>query len=93
MTATADLDVVLRAVSDPTRRQMLELLGAQPGMTTGQLAERVAGITRWGVIKHLAVLREAGLVQTLDEGRRRRHYRELAPLRLVERWLESELGG
>ncbi|HVM29904.1 MAG TPA: metalloregulator ArsR/SmtB family transcription factor [Candidatus Limnocylindrales bacterium] len=86
-----ELDGTLRAISDPTRRQILQLLGTQPGLTTGQLAERVGGISRWAVMKHLAVLRKAGLVQTLDEGRRRRHYRELPPLRAVERWLQQEL--
>jgi DNA-binding transcriptional ArsR family regulator len=87
----SDSDDVLRAVSDPTRRQILAMLGGQPGLTTGQIADRVAGITRWGVIKHLAVLREAGLVQTFDEGRRRRHYRELGRLRSVLREVEQEL--
>ncbi|HWH36322.1 MAG TPA: helix-turn-helix domain-containing protein [Candidatus Limnocylindrales bacterium] len=84
-----DLDRVLRAVADPTRRQVLALLDAQPGLTTGQLAARVPGITRWGVIKHIAVLREAGLVQTLDEGRRRRHYREVAALAPMRRWIDQ----
>lgn len=87
-----DLDQLFRALSDPTRRQMLTLLRNQPGLTTGQLAERVAGISRWAVMKHLAVLREANLIQTLDEGRRRRHYREPAQLALVRAWLEGESG-
>jgi DNA-binding transcriptional ArsR family regulator len=86
----ADLDQLLRALCDPTRRQILTLLRKQPGLTTGQLAERVAGISRWAVMKHLAVLRETGLVQTLDEGRRRRHYREAAQLARVRSWLDSE---
>jgi DNA-binding transcriptional ArsR family regulator len=87
---TTDLDAVARSIADPTRRQILSLLVAQPGLTTGQLAERVAGITRWGVMKHLAVLRDAGLVQTLDEGRRRRHYREAAPLAQLRQWLDTQ---
>ncbi|CAN5652134.1 metalloregulator ArsR/SmtB family transcription factor [soil metagenome] len=85
-----DFDAVARSIADPTRRQILSLLVTQPGLTTGQLAERIAGITRWGVMKHLAVLRQAGLVQTFDEGRRRRHYREAAPLEPLRRWLDTQ---
>jgi DNA-binding transcriptional ArsR family regulator len=85
------IDQVLRALSDPTRRSILDVLEQQAGLTTGQLAERIPSISRWGVMKHLAVLRSAGLVQTLDEGRRRRHYRELAPLRAVHAWIEQQL--
>jgi DNA-binding transcriptional ArsR family regulator len=93
MTSPGDLDVLLRALADPNRRQIIHLLATQPGLTTGQLADRVAGITRWAVMKHLAVLREAGLLQTLDEGRRRRHYREAAALEPLRRWLEGQAAG
>jgi DNA-binding transcriptional ArsR family regulator len=85
----SDLDGTLRAIADPTRRQMLAMLGREPGLTTGQLADQITGISRWGVMKHLAVLRQAGLVHTFDEGRRRRHYREMAPLEPVREWLEN----
>ena len=74
----ARLDDVLRALADPTRRRIYSLLGRQPGLTTGRIASLVPGMSRWGVMKHLGVLREAGLVQTFAEGRRRRHYREPA---------------
>lgn len=80
----------MRALADPTRRRVLSLLAQQPGLTTSQLGQRVPGITRWGVIKHLDVLRAAGLVQTLAEGRRRRHYRESAPFEDLRRWLERQ---
>lgn len=89
---SADLDRLLRALADPTRRRILRLLAGRPGMTTNEIAGRVPGMSRWGVMKHLAVLTEAGLVQTLPEGRRRRHFREhggLAPLRA---WLDDESG-
>ena len=89
MTATDDsaLDRLLRALADPTRRRILRLLAQNPGMTTNEIADRVAGMTRWGVMKHLALLSEAGLVQTLPEGRRRRHFREAAALRPLHDWL------
>lgn len=86
-----ELGATMRALGDPTRRQIFELLGRQPGLTTSQLAARVGGITRWGVMKHLAVLRETGLVQTFHEGRRRRHYREDAALEPIRRWLVGQL--
>jgi DNA-binding transcriptional ArsR family regulator len=83
------LDRLLRALADPTRRRIYELLARQPGLTTAELASLVQGMTRWGVMKHLNVLRDAGLVQTFPEGRRRRHYRELAPLHVMREWLDA----
>ena len=82
-----NLDRLLRAVADPTRRRILRLLSERPGLTTNEIAGRVPGMTRWGVMKHLALLEEAGLVQTLPEGRRRRHFREAAALRPLSDWL------
>jgi DNA-binding transcriptional ArsR family regulator len=87
MVTMKDLDDVLHALADPTRRRIFELLGERPGLTTSQLADRIPSMTRWGVMKHLAALRDAGLLQTLPEGRRRRHYREPAALHLVGEWL------
>jgi predicted transcriptional regulator len=84
---SAELDRLLRALADPTRRRILLLLTQRPGMTTNEIAGRVPGMTRWGVMKHLALLVEAGLVQTLPEGRRRRHFREAAALRPLRDWL------
>jgi DNA-binding transcriptional ArsR family regulator len=86
-TDSAELDRLLRAVADPTRRRILRLLGQRPGLTTNEIAGRVPGMTRWGVMKHLALLEEAGLVQTLPEGRRRRHFREAGALRPLSDWL------
>ncbi len=91
MTRPSDgqLDDVLRALADPTRRRIYALLGRRPGLTTGQLTSLVPGMTRWGVMKHLAVLRDAGLLQTFPEGRRRRHFREPARLALLRDWLDG----
>jgi predicted transcriptional regulator len=84
------LEFLFRALADPTRRRILVMLADQPGLTTSQLGARVPGISRWGVIKHLEVLRAAGLIQTLAEGRRRRHYREGGALEPLRRWLEGD---
>jgi DNA-binding transcriptional ArsR family regulator len=80
----ARLDTICRAVADPTRRAILRRLAAEPGATTGDLAAGAPSLTRFAVMKHLAALRDAGLVRTMSQGRRRRHYAEpegLAPLR------------
>jgi DNA-binding transcriptional ArsR family regulator len=84
-----DLDLLLRALADPTRRRILRLLAQRPGMTTNEICERFTGMTRWGVMKHLAMLGEAGLVQTLPEGRRRRHFREAGALKPLEEWIAA----
>lgn len=81
------LDEVLSALADPTRRSLYEAILAEPGITTSQLAARTKSVSRWGVIKHLAVLRDAGLVQTMATGRLRRHYAERAALGSVRSWL------
>ena len=89
MTDDASLDQVMRALADPTRRRIFALLRRRAGLTTGELSLRVPGMTRWGVMKHLAALREAGLVQTFPEGRRRRHYAEPAALAGLRSWLDD----
>lgn len=81
------LDDVFRALSDPTRRRLLDVIAAQPGLSTAELAQQTKGMTRWGVMKHLAVLGAAGLIQTMPEGRRRRHFHEPLALDPLRRWL------
>jgi DNA-binding transcriptional ArsR family regulator len=83
------LDRGFQALSDPTRRAIWLEIGREPGLTTIELAERRPRITRWAVMKHLAVLRGAGLIQTLPEGRRRRHYRDDRALAALRDWLEA----
>ena len=87
------LDRICHCLSDPTRRRVFERLAVRPGATTGEVASAIRGVTRWTVMKHLAVLREAGLVQTLPEGRHRRHYRDRRALELLERWLRLQGDG
>ena len=89
-TATAStLDRVASAVADGTRRTLLRAIAARPGVTTGELDALIPELTRWAVIKHLAVLRAADLVQTLPEGRTRRHYADLAALEPLVTWLTA----
>jgi DNA-binding transcriptional ArsR family regulator len=80
------------ALADPTRRLLVARLAASPGLTTGDLCGGVSGMTRWAVMKHLDVLRSAGLVTTLPESRRRRHYVDARPLRAAAAWLDEVTG-
>jgi predicted transcriptional regulator len=86
------LDRICHALSDGTRRWIWSELGRRPGATTAQLTATRRSISRWAVMKHLAVLRDAGLILTLPEGRRRRHYREPTSLEPLARWLEVDQG-
>lgn len=82
-------DVLFRAVADETRRAIFMALMRSPGLSTTQLVASTQGMTRWGVMKHIAVLREAGLIQTMTEGRQRRHYPEPSALGVLRRWLDE----
>jgi DNA-binding transcriptional ArsR family regulator len=83
------LDRVFHALSDATRREILLVLRRSPGATTTALAATSPRISRWAVMKHLSVLRQAGLVQTLPEGSRRRHYADERGLEPVRAWLDG----
>ena len=84
------LDVVLRAISDPTRRKLLGAITREPGLSTADLARRTKGMSRWGVMKHLAILESAGLIQSMPEGRHTRHFSERQALEPVSSWLATE---
>lgn len=85
--ATHDLDPVWKALSDPTRRAILDLLRDGPKQTT-EIVEKFPALSRFGVMKHLDVLREAKLVRTRSEGRRKINSLNAAPLRqIMERWI------
>jgi len=78
---------VWRALADPTRRALLDRLRGG-ALTTGRLAEGFA-MTRFGVMKHLRVLVEAGLVIVVERGRERMHHLNPVPIRrLSKRWLQ-----
>jgi DNA-binding transcriptional ArsR family regulator len=81
------LDPVWKALSDPTRRTILDILRDRPRTTT-ELVERFPNLSRFGVMKHLEVLRRADLVFTREEGRRRVNSLNIVPIRRVyERWV------
>ena len=81
--------MVFRALADPTRRQLLDELFRQDGQTLGALEKRF-DMTRFGVMKHLKLLEEAGLVVTRRQGREKLHYLNPVPIRLVhDRWVSK----
>ena len=82
-----DLDVVWKALSDSTRRSILDLLRQGPRATT-QIVEAFPHLSRFGVMKHIDVLRDAGLIQTRDESRQRINSLNVVPIRQIyERWV------
>jgi DNA-binding transcriptional ArsR family regulator len=84
-----DLDRVWKALADPKRRAILDLLRRRPRTTT-EIVERIPEISRFGVMKHLSVLREAGLVQTREDGRSVVNTLNVVPIRLIyERWVSD----
>ena len=85
----ADDDRVFRALADPTRRHLLDRLFERDGRTLTELESELE-MTRFGVMKHLRVLAEAGLVVTRREGRRKLHYLNPVPIRLIhDRWIDK----
>ena len=82
-----ELDKVWKALSDATRRSILDLLRTGPKTTTEIVAE-FPDMTRFAVMKHMDVLRDADLVITRSEGRRRVNSLNAVPIRRIyERWM------
>lgn len=82
------MDPVFRALADEGRRALLDALRDRDGQTLGQLCEVLAGMTRFGVMKHLKVLEEAHLVVTEKRGREKFHYLNPVPIREIhDRWI------
>jgi uncharacterized protein YndB with AHSA1/START domain len=82
-------DDVFRALADPSRRDLLDALFKQDGQTLSALQARLP-MTRFGVMKHLKLLEEAGLVITRKRGREKLHYLNPVPIRLVhDRWVSK----
>jgi len=82
-----ELDKVWKALSDATRRSILDLLRGGPKTTTEIVAE-FPDMTRFAVMKHMDVLRDADLIITLSEGRRRVNSLNAIPIRRIyERWM------
>jgi DNA-binding transcriptional ArsR family regulator len=87
-----DLDAVWKALSDPTRRAILDLLRQGPRTTTG-IVDAFPQLTRFGVMKHIDVLRGAGLINTREEGRQRVNSLNAVPIRQIyERWVSHYEG-
>ncbi len=83
------MDAVFKALADPTRRSLLDELFASDGQTLSALERRLP-MTRFGVMKHLRVLEEAGLVVTRRRGREKLHFLNPVPIRLVhDRWVSK----
>ena len=80
---------MFKALADPTRRFLLDLLYERDGRTLTELESELA-MTRFGVMKHLKVLQEAGLVVTQRSGREKLHFLNPVPIRLVhDRWIDK----
>jgi DNA-binding transcriptional ArsR family regulator len=81
------MDIVFKALADPNRRKLLDLLYANNGQSLTQLCEEME-IVRQSVTKHLALLEEANLVTTVWHGREKLHYLNPLPIQeIYERWI------
>jgi len=82
-----ELDSVWKALSDSTRRAILDLLRQGPRTTT-QIVEAFPHLSRFGVMKHIDMLRKVGLIQTREESRQRINSLNVVPIRQIyERWV------
>lgn len=86
-----DEEHVFKALADRNRRHMLDLLFQQDGLTLTELAAPFAeAMTRYGVMKHLKLLEDAGLVTTRKVGREKHHYLNPVPIQLAyDRWVSK----
>jgi len=85
----ADDDRVFKALADPTRRFLLDRLFARDGRTLTELESELE-MSRFGVMKHLRVLEDAGLVTTRRSGREKLHFLNPVPIRLIhDRWIDK----
>ena len=84
-----DDDRVFKALADPTRRFLLDRLHERDGRTLSELESELE-MSRFGVMKHLRLLEEAGLVVTRRSGRDKLHYLNPMPIRLIhDRWIDK----
>jgi uncharacterized protein YndB with AHSA1/START domain len=83
------MDAVFKALSDPTRRRLLDMLFRRDGQTLGELERRLE-MTRFGVMKHLRVLEQARLIVTKRRGREKLHFLNAIPIRQIhDRWIDK----
>jgi len=79
-----------RALADPSRRLLLDRLFERDGQTLNELTGHLPDMTRFGVMRHLGVLESAGLITTRKVGRKKRHYLNPVPIRLIhDRWISK----
>ncbi len=84
-----DDDRAFKALADSTRRHLLDRLFEREGLTLTELESELE-MTRFGVMKHLRVLEEAGLVVHRRAGREKLHYLNPVPIRLIhDRWIDK----
>jgi DNA-binding transcriptional ArsR family regulator len=84
-----DDDRVFKALADPSRRFLLDLLFARDGRTLTELESELE-MSRFGVAKHLKILEEAGLVVARRSGREKLHFLNPVPIRLIhDRWIDK----
>ena len=82
------MDEVFRAISDPSRRLLMDRLVDADGQTLSELCAYLPGMTRYGVMNHLRVLEDAALVTTRKVGRNKHHYLNPVPIQgIYERWI------
>ena len=82
------MDEVFRAINDPSRRLLLDVLYERDGQTLGELCEHLPGMTRPGVMNHLRILEDAHLITTRKTGRYKYHYLNPIPIRMIhDRWI------
>ena len=87
MTERPDTDLLFKAMADPSRRKLLDLLHAHDGRTLNDLCAHL-DMTRQGVTQHLALLESANLVATRRRGREKLHFLNPVPLQeIYERWI------
>jgi DNA-binding transcriptional ArsR family regulator/uncharacterized protein YndB with AHSA1/START domain len=87
------MDEVFRAINDPSRRRLLDALYERDGQTLGELCAHIPEMTRYGVMNHLRILEEAELVTTHKQGRKKFHYLNPVPIKLVhDRWISRYAG-
>src|SRR5580765_2862938 len=89
MAERRETDVLFRALADPSRRKLLDLLHAHDGRTLNELCEYL-DMTRQGVTQHLGLLEAANLVATVWRGREKLHFLNPVPLQeIYERWIDK----
>jgi len=87
-----DDDLVFKALANPARRFLLDLLFVRDGRTLVELESELE-MTRIGVMKHLRVLEDAGMILTRRSGREKLHFLNAVPIRLIhDRWIDKYRG-